>query len=196
MKIIVIFYEIGLWIIAIVDQFSQNGWGRKRPLEVIWSNPLLRQDHLEQVAHNHVQMTQISPTSATSLKVPWKVLQSLYHVCGPSADWPFQSLVFIFKFSCIHFQILGFLFLVKLLCYFPVIRSRKTILNYSCSDLLSCDIQHPFPNWFEIDYEIQLFHLLLTSKPCPKISVHIWSQVHFISKFYEEELEFTLASGN
>lgn len=34
---------------------SQNGWGLKKLLEDILSNPLLKQGYLEQGAQNHVQ---------------------------------------------------------------------------------------------------------------------------------------------
>lgn len=34
---------------------SQNGWGWKAILVVIWSNPMFRQGHLELVAQGHVQ---------------------------------------------------------------------------------------------------------------------------------------------
>lgn len=34
----------------------QDGWGWKGPLETIWSNPRLKQGHLEPVAQVHVQV--------------------------------------------------------------------------------------------------------------------------------------------
>lgn len=34
----------------------QNGWGCKGPLQLICSNTLLKKDHLEPVAHNHIQV--------------------------------------------------------------------------------------------------------------------------------------------
>lgn len=36
---------------------SQNGWDWKGPLESILSEPLFKQDHLEQVAQDHIQLT-------------------------------------------------------------------------------------------------------------------------------------------
>lgn len=33
---------------------SENGWGWKGPLEIIWSNPLLKQVPLEEVVQDHV----------------------------------------------------------------------------------------------------------------------------------------------
>lgn len=109
-----------------------------------------------------------------------KSVPYLTHFCGPSAMWPLQSLVFHFSlYSFANTGIFVSIFLktkafqpVKLLHYFPVRRSRKIIFSYRCSDdSWSCDVQHPFPNGFEIGQRIQLFHTLHTSKPCPKPSI-------------------------
>lgn len=43
---------------------SQNGWNWKGPLEVIWSRRTLKQDHLELVAQDFIQM-------ASTPKPPW-----------------------------------------------------------------------------------------------------------------------------
>lgn len=42
-------------MIAFLFTESQNRWGWKKTLEIIWSNPVLKNGHLEQVAQDHVQ---------------------------------------------------------------------------------------------------------------------------------------------
>lgn len=119
-----------------------------------------------------------------------KVLWSLHNLHSLSAMWFLQSLLFNFKFchtlskSGIFFFLFfwktDFFWQVKLLCYFPVIQSRKTILYYRCSEaLLSYAIKCPFPNWFEIGYETQLFHSLPSQSPGHK-PVYIYELEHVV----------------
>lgn len=43
-----------LLLLGLVITEPQTAWGWKRPLDVTWYNPLLKQGHLQQVAQDYV----------------------------------------------------------------------------------------------------------------------------------------------
>jgi len=50
---------------------SQNGWGQKRPLEVILPNPPAQAGHLKQVAQGHVQTAFLISPRVETPQPPW-----------------------------------------------------------------------------------------------------------------------------
>lgn len=94
----------------------------------------------------------VSPFSYESVPVSYTFLWAFSHIATSIIS------VSVFLCSFANSRIFVSIFLkteafqpVKLLHYFPVRRSRKISFNYRCSDdFWSCDVQHPFPNGFEI----------------------------------------------